>query len=197
MMLIETSEVPASSLPLDALKQHLRLGAGFAEDDLQDEMLRSFLRAAMAAIEGRIGKALIARSFLWTVQEWSDPAGVVFPVAPVQSLVDISVTDRQGASQPGYQDACRFVPDLHAPRLMPQATSLPGIPSGGSAAVAFTAGYGESLAELPQDLGQAVLLLAAHYYEYRGETSLGEGCMPFGVTSLISRFRPLRMGFGS
>jgi uncharacterized phiE125 gp8 family phage protein len=49
---------------------------------------------------------------------------------------------------------------------------------------------------LPADLQQAVLLLAAHYYEYRDEQSLGEGCMPFGVTSLIARYRALRMGLG-
>ena len=47
------------------------------------------------------------------------------------------------------------------------------------------------------NLAQAVLLLAAHYYDYRAETALGQGCMPFGVTSLIARYRPLRVGFGS
>ena len=38
------------------------------------------------------------------------------------------------------------------------------------------------------DLAQAVLLLAAHYYEYRDETSLSAGCMPFGATSLLARY---------
>jgi uncharacterized phiE125 gp8 family phage protein len=38
-----------------------------------------------------------------------------------------------------------------------------------------------------------VLLLGAHYYEYRAETGLAEGCMPFGVTSLIQRYRRMRI----
>jgi len=38
-----------------------------------------------------------------------------------------------------------------------------------------------------------VLLLAAHYYEHRTETALGEGCMPFGVASLIERYRKVRL----
>ena len=40
-------------------------------------------------------------------------------------------------------------------------------------------------------------MLAAHYYEYRHETRLGDGCMPFGVSSLIERYRPLRIGLGA
>ncbi len=38
-----------------------------------------------------------------------------------------------------------------------------------------------------------MLLLAAHYYEYRHETALGGGCMPFGVTSLTERYRTVRL----
>ncbi len=48
------------------LREHLRLGTGFGEDGLQDPVLAGFLRAALAAIEGRTGKALIARDFLYT-----------------------------------------------------------------------------------------------------------------------------------
>ena len=38
------------------------------------------------------------------------------------------------------------------------------------------------------------MLLASHYYEFRHETTLSEGCMPFGVTSLIERYRVMRLG---
>ncbi len=50
--------------------------------------------------------------------------------------------------------------------------------------------------EVPPDLQQAVFMLGAHYYEYRHETSLSDGCMPFGVTSLIERYRTVRIGMG-
>jgi uncharacterized phiE125 gp8 family phage protein len=39
--------------------------------------------------------------------------------------------------------------------------------------------------------------LAAHYYEYRDETSLARGCMPFGVQSLIERYRSMRLFAGN
>lgn len=48
---------------MQALKDHLRLGSGFADDGMQDGLIEGYLRAAMAAIEGRIGKVLLARRF--------------------------------------------------------------------------------------------------------------------------------------
>ena len=42
-----------------------------------------------------------------------------------------------------------------------------------------------------------VVLLAAHYHEYRDETALAQGFMPFGVSSLIARYQPMRIGFAS
>jgi uncharacterized phiE125 gp8 family phage protein len=54
-----------------------------------------------------------------------------------------------------------------------------------------------SWGELPADLAQAVLMLAAHFYEYRQDTGLGRGCMPFGVSSLIERYRGLRLSLGA
>ena len=73
---------------------------------------------------------------------------------------------------------------------------LPSIPQNGSARITFTAGYGPAWSDLPADLAQAVLMLAAHYYEYRAEVALSGGCMPFGVTALIERYRPLRLSGG-
>ncbi|MCX8227300.1 MAG: head-tail connector protein, partial [Sulfitobacter sp.] len=58
------------------------------------------------------------------------------------------------------------------------------------------AGYGATWGQVPADLQQAVFLLAGHYYEFRHETNLSDGCMPFGVSSLIERYKPMRLGFG-
>ena len=41
------------------------------------------------------------------------------------------------------------------------------------------------------EFAQAVLLLAAHYYENRSDS--GAGWMPYGVTSLLRRYKPLRL----
>ena len=92
-MLIEDTPVPDAALPVEAFKAHLRLGSGFGPDDVQDAVIRSFLRAAMAAIEARTGKALMARMFTLTRSDWADRAGQVLPVAPVQAVVSVTVVD--------------------------------------------------------------------------------------------------------
>ena len=74
MMLIELTTVPLAALPVQIFKDHLRLGTGFADDGVQDGLAESCLRAAMAAIEARIGKALLSRNFQLVLQGWRDPA---------------------------------------------------------------------------------------------------------------------------
>ncbi|EEX14180.1 conserved hypothetical protein [Citreicella sp. SE45] len=197
MMLMEENQVPEAALPVAALRRHLRLGSGFAEGDVQDEVLSSFLRAALAAIEGRTGKALIRRNFIWTLHRWRDPDGALFPLAPVTDVAQIFLSDRNGIAEELEASRYRLEADAHAPVLRPMSAALPQIRDGGKVEIRFTAGFAESFDEVPADLAQAVLLLAAHYYEYRDETSLGQGCMPFGVTALIARYRPLRVGFGA
>ncbi|NDV99525.1 head-tail connector protein [Salipiger sp. PrR002] len=197
MMVIEETQVADELLPVEALTAQLRMGSGFDEADLQEPVLRAFLRAALAAIEARTGKALLIRSFLWTLHGWRDPEGAVLPLAPVQSVTELALIDRYGAAQVIAPERYRLEVDSIAPRLRPQGATLPTIPEGGAAELRFSAGFAASFDALPPDLAQAVLLLAAHYYEYRDETALSQGCMPFGVTSLIARYRPLRMGFTS
>ncbi|MFZ5964709.1 head-tail connector protein [Thalassococcus sp. BH17M4-6] len=197
MMLVEETYIAEADLPLAALKRHLRLGTGFAEDDLQDPVLASFLRAALAAVEGRTGKALLRRGFVLTQAAWHDATGQVLPLAPVTAITQLAMVDRYGTAHVVPQDRYRLERDSTTPRLMPMGSSLPEVPSGGGIELRFEAGFGAGFGDLPADLAQAVLLLAAHYYEYRDETALGQGCMPFGVTSLLARYRPLRMGFAT
>ena len=195
-MLIEETTVADAALPVAQFKAHLRLGTGFAEDDVQDEVLRSFLRAAIAAIEARTGKILISRQFSWTVYNWRDATGEVLPVVPVQTVTSVTLRDGGGQDTVLDQTAYRLERDSQRPRLRPAGALLPTVATGGAAIVALVAGMAADWGGLPADLGQAVLLLAAHYYEYRHETALGDGCMPFGVTSLIQRYRTVRFGSG-
>lgn len=197
MYLIEESQIPDAALPVARLRDHLRLGSGFAEDGLQDDLLLGFLRAAIAAVEARTGKALIVRDFLCSLQRWRDVTGQVLPIAPVRSVAQVQLVDRFGAGTVVASDRYALSGDADAPKLVPVGAVLPSVPDYGTVEIRFEAGMAVAFGDLPADLAQAVMLLAAHYYEYRDETALGQGCMPFGVTSLIARYRPVRLGFGA
>lgn len=192
MMLIEQTTVPGAALPVQALKDHLRLGSGFADGAMQDGLVESYLRAAMAAVEGRIGKALIARVFKLVLPDWRDPAGQALPVAPVSAVESVTLVDSAGAGTVVAASRYRVMPDRHRPRLVALGTLLPSVPTDGQVEVVFTAGFGASWAAVPADLQQAVLLLAAEYYEHRLEAAQA-GAVPRAVQALIERWRNVRV----
>ncbi len=193
MMLIEQTTVSGAALPVTEFKNHLRLGTGFADDGVQDAVLESLLRTAMAAIEARTGKVMIERDFLWQLTAWRKLDQQALPVAPVSAIFSLKTLDRIATEE--LIDPARYVlqRDDHRPRLMATAACLPTIPVGGTAEVVFTAGFGPDWSDMPSDLGHAVLMLAAHYYEHRHETAMSEPSMPFGVTSLIEPYRTVRI----
>lgn len=192
-MLTEMTTVPGASLPVQRLKDHLRLGSGFAEDGLQDGLIETYLRAAIAAVEGRIGKVLLARRFKLVLDDWRSPGEQPLPVAPVSSIVSVTVLD--AAEVPLAVDAARFrlVADLHRPKLAALGLLLPVVPMDGRAEVVFDAGFGATWAEVPVDLAQAVMLLAAEYYETRQPGAVAQAGLPFAVQALIERWRNVRI----
>ena len=193
-MLIEDTPIQDSALPLEAFKAHLRMGSGFGTEDLQDPVLLSFLRAAVAAIEVRTGKALLSRAFRWTLHAWRDPSAQALPVAPVGAVSQVVQVARNGVRTTVAAQAYWLEQDSQRPRLRATGAVLPSVPMDGAVEISFTAGLGADWDAVPADLRQAVMMLAAHYYEYRNDTGLSDGCMPFGVSSLIERYRTMRMG---
>jgi uncharacterized phiE125 gp8 family phage protein len=192
MMLTEETPVPSAALPVEELKDHLRLGSGFAEDALQDGLIESYLRAALAAIEGRIGKMLFRRRFLWVRDCWGETEQAL-PVAPVSGIVSVTLVDAAGGEAVVPAASYRLIPDLHRPRLAGLGTSLPTVPAEGQVRVVFDAGFGTAWADLPVDLRQAVLLLAAEFYEHRHDDGAQAAGLPFGVVTLIERWRTVRI----
>lgn len=194
MMLIEQTTVPALALPVQALKNHLRLGTGFADDGMQDGLIESYLRAAMTAIEGRIGKVLIARDFTWRLDDWRAGGAQALPVAPVTSVIRISLFDSNGGAEVVPVALYRLVQDTHRPKVQASGFMLPQVPMDGAVEIEFTAGFGATWGDVPADLAQAVLMLAAEYYEQRHDGGMrADAGLPFGVVTLIERWRTVRV----
>jgi uncharacterized phiE125 gp8 family phage protein len=195
MILTELSAPPEAAVPVRGFAEHLHLGSGFADDGAQDAVLALYLRAAMAAIEARLGRALLARDYALAVPRWREAGCQPLPIGPVQSVASLSLVDPAGGVVPVAPEAWSVLRDSQRPRLVGRfGRNLPKIPRGGHAEIAFTAGFGASWEEVPADLRQAVLLLAAHYYENRAESAGGPASMPFGVLVLVEAYRATRIG---
>lgn len=95
-MLEELTAVATVDLPIRAFAEHLKLGSGFADDGSEDAVLEVCLRSAMAAIEVRIGKALMMRSFSWELTRWISKTAQGLPIAPVSAVNSVILVDGVG-----------------------------------------------------------------------------------------------------
>lgn len=193
-MLNEEAAPVAGALPVAALRGHLRLGSGFgpAPDPAEDAALAGFLRAAIATIEARTGKVLLRRPFRLRLAGWRDEGGQPLPLAPVASVEAVEIEDADGRVTPLPPASWRLVPDDHRPVLRPRGAMLPPVPWGGSVTLRFTAGFADRWDRVPADLAQAVLMLAARFHDDRGAGGHAGAALPFGVASLVERWRAVR-----
>ncbi|MCC5956727.1 MAG: hypothetical protein JJU07_11545 [Natronohydrobacter sp.] len=195
MDLRETSPVPAAALPLAEFRAHLRLGSGFSDAATQDATLAQYLRAALAAVEGRVARALFRREFVLHLTRWRDGHAERLPVAPVAAVASVTLVNAAGVEMVVSPSRYRLDGDGTRPRLEAAGSALPMIPTGGRVEIAFAAGFGPDWADIPADLRQAVLMLAAQYYEGRDGT--GDSDAGFGIRALLERWRDVRLGRGA
>ena len=189
MMLIEETKVPDTAFPVAALRDHLQLGRGFADDAAQDAVLLPILKAAVAKIEAETAKVLLSRRYRYAVAAWRDLARQSLPVAPVTAVVSLAVTDMGGGEEVAPSEAYRLVPDRHRPDVMWLGWALPTIPVGGTAEIVFDAGFGDDWSDVPADLAQAVMLLAAHYHTNRSASGDRAHPLPQGVAHLVQPWK--------
>lgn len=194
MMLVEETAPPAAQLPIAELRAHLRIGSGFelAADAAEDAALAGFLRAAIAAVEARTGKALLARRFRMRIEDWRDREVQPLPLAPVLALERVEIDDGEGGVAEVPIGDLRLIPDSQRPLVVPRGALLPAVPDRGFVTLFFTAGFGAGWASVPPDLAQAVLMLAAQYYEDRGSHGVA-AALPHAVAALIERWRAVRV----
>ena len=191
-MLSELEPAPWAPIPLAELAAHLRLPEGMEEEERG--ALDLYARAAGAVVEGMTGKALISRKFTWTVTRWRDGFSEPIPVAPVSWVNAVTLLDAEGGWQTADPSTYALVPAAHRPRLEgARGRALPGVPTGGRIEIELTAGYGTGWNKVPVDLRQAVLLLAAQYYEQRQVSADPAREAPCGVEALVARHREIRL----
>ena len=191
MNLTESTTPPTAAYPVRAFADHLRLGTGFADDGSQDALLEAYLGAAMAAIEARTGKVILEREYVWEISRWNSGTCQGLPVSPVTAVTSVTLVAFDGTETVVPASSYTLRPDSLRPEIV--AGALPVIPHNGTVRIVFTAGFGPVWEDAPADLRQAVLMLAAHYYEHRDLAGEGAGEMPFGVQALIQRFQPVRL----
>jgi uncharacterized phiE125 gp8 family phage protein len=173
-------------------KAHCRV-----DGDAEDTLIASLILAARMHIERSLNLALVEQEWSLFLDRWPDGPWVKLPLAPVLSLTAVrlySPTDTFMTLDPGLfilDDAGRH------PRLArreAQAWPLPGRSVSGIE-IAFTAGYGAAVDDVPMPVRLAIKMLVAHWYEAREPVTPADAAssVPLTVNSLIGPYREARL----
>lgn len=189
MAMILTSGPAAEPVTLAEAKAHLRV-----DGSAEDAVIASLITTARLHVEAALGLALITEGWSLLLDAWPEDA-VRMPIRPVQAVSAVKVAAADGGV--AVLPAERYLLDGagHPPRLVPVGGPLPdsGVPALGIE-IAFTAGYGDVAADVPEPIRQALLLLIAHWFEHR-EPALDAAVtrIPSAVSELLLPYRAVRL----
>ena len=189
MTIAELMPPAVEPVTLAEVKAHLRL-----DTDDEDALLAALVRAAREHLEAETGLCLIVRLLRLYLDDW--PEGRVIQIArgPVQAIEMLTVYDDFGV--PVDVSTAGYVLDGAA---RPARLILPERPATGRAMngieIDFTAGFGESGADVPDTLKRALLLHVAVMFELRGVIAAEDqpGAVPEGYDRLVAPYRLRRL----
>ncbi|MCL5775590.1 hypothetical protein M1105_01090 [Limibaculum sp. FT325] len=193
MILREADGNSPIAWPLAEFGAHLRLANGFLDDGSEDAILATCLRNAAAAVERQIGQALIARGFELKVSRWDRDGHLVLPVGPVAGIARLALVSGAAVIEVP-PTSWELEPGTTRQRLTGAGgAALSPIPTGYWAELSFAAGHASGWDGVPGDLAQAVMLMAAHFYEFRGGHGRAAGGMPAEAAAILDRHRAVRL----
>lgn len=172
------------------MKGYLRL-----DGNDEDRLIHSLITAARLMVEAESGRCLIGQAWRLVLDRWPAGGAIRLPLSPVLALAGARVFDADGAAETVAEGALRL--DARAdPPLARAAAPLPapGRPFSGIE-IDLRAGFGEGMADVPAPLRQAVRIIAARWFELRGDGD-GDGevpAIPRAALALIAPFRRTRM----
>lgn len=185
---------PPAAEPLSAaeLRAHLRLAANAEEEAL----LLELLAAARSFVEAEAGLCLIERELRLTLDRWPAGGTVSLPRHPVRAVLAVTVGGADGTSEALAPD--RYAADTLSRPARVRLLGRPAPPSAGlnGIAIDFRAGYGADGRAVPALVRQAMLVLAACWYECRAfdpEAPNAAQGVAAAVAPLLARFRLRRL----
>ncbi|MGK2873760.1 MAG: head-tail connector protein [Alphaproteobacteria bacterium] len=193
-------------------RAHMRVDS---EEELA--LMLGYMRAARQAVESWTGRALISQNWRWMLDAWPHARGtrwwdgvrqgamsagaaryIEVPKAPLLSVTAVTLFDDADQSVV-WPVENYFADTASAPGRLVLRNSAP-VPQPQRAAsglqIDFTCGYGAAPGDVPEPLRQAVLMLAAHYFENREVLQGADGganMLVLGVPALLAPYRIMRL----
>ncbi|MCI5073504.1 head-tail connector protein [Oricola sp.] len=169
----------AMPVTLAEAKAHLRVTS-----DTEDDTIAALIAAATQYLERDTGQALINQR--WRAFFDGLPADGVLELmrSPVRGIVQVTVYDADGAAT--VLDGGDYRVNLVArPARLRLRDAVAAAMRANGVEVDFDVGYGETGIDVPDMLKRAVLVLVAHWYEFRGVFDAAD--QPVSVPALYGR----------
>jgi uncharacterized phiE125 gp8 family phage protein len=171
---------------LAEMRAHLRL-----DHDAEDDLVAGLTKAARLMVEACSRKILVEQHWRVVLDRWPRDGVLVLPLAPLIAVDRVRVADAEGVETD--LPAASYDADLLSdpPRLVVAAPPEPGRPRRGIA-IDLRAGFGAAPEDVPAPLRLAVKILAARWFENRGDIA-GAQTLPPEALALIAPFRRPRL----
>lgn len=189
MTLFRTVAPSAEPVTLAEVKAQLRLSHGS-----EDALLNGLIRAAREDLERTTGLALIEQSWRLALDAWPRDGQVALLRHPVREILSVTAFGSEGEgaliNPATYQvDTLSRPARLHFSERPEPLRTMNGIE------IDFSAGFGEAGTDVPDLLKRAILLLVAHWYEFRATFDAGDQPVsyPSGYDRLLSGYRARRL----
>lgn len=195
-LVLETAPESLADMLFQSVCDHLRIEAGNSVPT-DEAYISACISAAVSRLdgkEGRLGRCLLTQE--WTLYLDCFPTCIEFPLPPLQEVIHIKYLNSDGDLQTLDPSAYRVSgAGSWRPEIAPAygETWPHGRYIADAVQVRFRAGYGDTEAEIPPPILQAINVMAAHYYvERQPVTFTTPHEIPLLACDLIAPFRIYR-----
>lgn len=184
MTIIELTPPVVEPLTLAEIRAHLRL-----DSEEEGGLLLALATVAREHLERETGLVLAARDFRFCLDDWPEDGILTIARGPVRAVTAVTVYDGKGEPQVVDLDGHLLDEQSRPARLWLRETPAPGRAMNGIE-VEFSAGFGESGADVPETLKRAMLLHIGAMFACRGVVGVEAqpAVVPPGYDRLIAPF---------
>lgn len=160
----------------------------------EDDLLATLITAARLMVEAASGRLLVDQAWRIVLDRWPESGEIRLPLSPVGSVTAARVYDALGAPQ-AVAAAALELDRTADPPVLRVTGEVPEIGRmRGAIEIDLVAGFGPTAQAVPALLRQAVLRLAARWYEHRGDVVGRDAeALPSEIMALIAPFRRARL----
>ncbi len=170
-------------------KAHLRI-----DHSHEDPLISSTMTAARYYAETASGQKFITQSWRQYETCMADNRRIALRLRPVQSISAVTIYDQEGNPSILSSNDFELVRGSE-PALLQFSSSISTAQAANGVEIDMVVGMGDFGIDVPDTIKRAILMLTAHWYEFRGAVDPRDQpvSIPSGFDALVSPFREMRL----